>query len=136
MIERFLELTIIYFFMIVSSCVFVPFVRNIDDDGIDGIKETFDMFTDKDFYLDIVIPLFIRYSIIYIFCSLLAFAVILVIDKINLKIARRKTMDRLELKLRIFEKIFPENMSNVYAGQNIDTVLKVVNKIYSNFIEI
>ena len=24
-------------------------------------------------------------------------------------------------------------MSNVYAGQNIDTVLKIVNKIYSNF---
>lgn len=44
-------------------------------------------------------------------------------------------MDRLELKLRIFEKIFPENMSNVYAGQNIDNVLKVVNKIYSNLIE-
>ena len=45
-------------------------------------------------------------------------------------------MDRLELKLRIFEKIFPENMSNVYAGKNIDTVLNTVNKIYNNFIEI
>ena len=45
-------------------------------------------------------------------------------------------MDRLELKLRIFEKIFPENMSNVYSGQNIDYVLKIVNKIYNNFIEI
>lgn len=45
-------------------------------------------------------------------------------------------MDRSELKLRIFEKIFPENMSNVYSGQNIDTVLKIVNKIYNNFIEI
>lgn len=45
-------------------------------------------------------------------------------------------MDRLELKLRIFEKIFPENMSSAYAGQNIDNVLKVVNNIYSNFIEI
>ena len=84
MIERFLELTIIYFFMILVFCVFVPFVRNIDDYGIDGIKETFDMFTDKDFYLDIVIPVFIRYSVIYIFCSLLVFAAILVIDKINL----------------------------------------------------
>ena len=84
MIERFLELTIIYFFMILVFCFFVPFVRNIDDDGIDGIKETFDMFTDKDFYLDIVIPVFIRYSVIYIFCSLLVFAVILVVNKINL----------------------------------------------------
>ena len=45
-------------------------------------------------------------------------------------------MDRLELKLRIFEKIYPENMSNVYACQNIDNVLKIVNKIYNNFIEI
>ena len=49
---------------------------------------------------------------------------------------QNKQMDRLELKLRIFEKIFPENMSNVYAGQNIDNVLKIVNKIYNNFIEI
>ena len=44
-------------------------------------------------------------------------------------------MDRLELKLRIFETIFPEHAQSAYADCVIDKVLKDVNKIYSNFIE-
>lgn len=45
-------------------------------------------------------------------------------------------MDRLELKLRIFETIYPEHEQNAYIDNVIDKVLKDVNKIYSNFIEI
>ena len=84
MIENFLGITFIYYFLILGILVLVPFTTNITDDGIDGIKETFDMFKDKDFYLNVVIPVIINFSIIFIFCSLIAFVIILVVNKINL----------------------------------------------------
>lgn len=84
MIEKFLCITFIYFFITLALLVLVPFTSNITDDGIDGIKETFDMFKDKDFYLNVVIPVIINFSIIFLFCNLIAFVIILVADKINL----------------------------------------------------
>ena len=84
MIEKFLGITFIYYFLILALSVLVPFTTNITDDGIYGIKETFDMFKDKDFYLDVVIPVIIHFSIIFIFCNLIAFVIILVVNKINL----------------------------------------------------
>ena len=84
MIENFLYITFIYYFLILGILVLVPFTTNITDDGIDGIKETFDMFKDKDFYSTVVIPVIINFSIIFLFCSLIAFVIILVVNKINL----------------------------------------------------
>lgn len=81
MIENFLYIAFIYFFVVLSLSFLVLFACNIDDDGIDGIKETFDMFTDKDFYLTVVIPTFIKYSIIFIFCYLIVFVIKLVANK-------------------------------------------------------
>ena len=84
MIENFLYISFIYYFLILSLLVLIPFCFNISDDGIKGIKETFDMFKDKDFYSTVVIPTFINFSIIFIFCNVIAFVIILVADKINL----------------------------------------------------
>lgn len=84
MIENFLWITFIYFFLILTLLFLVPFTDNITDDGIDGIKETFDMFKDKDFYLKVVIPVIINFSSIFLFCSLIIFVIILVVNKINL----------------------------------------------------
>ena len=84
MIEKFLCISFIYLFLVLTLLVLVPFTTNITDDGIDGIKETFDMFKDKDFYLNVVIPVIINLGIIFIFCNLIAFVIILVADKINL----------------------------------------------------
>ena len=84
MIEKFLLVAFIYLFLVLTLLVLVPFTTNITDDGIDGIKETFDMFKDKDFYLNVVIPVIINLGIIFIFCNLIAFVIILVADKINL----------------------------------------------------
>ena len=84
MIEKFLLVTFIYLFLVLTLLVLVPFTTNITDDGIDGIKETFDMFKDKDFYLNVVIPVIINLGIIFIFCNLIAFVIILVVNKINL----------------------------------------------------
>ena len=84
MIENFLYISFIYFFLVLSLCFFMPFCINIENDGIHGIKETFDMFKDKDFYSTVVIPVFVNFSIIFIFCNLIAFVIILVADKINL----------------------------------------------------
>lgn len=84
MIENFLYIAFIYFFIVISFCFLVPFLRNVTDEGIDGIKETLDMFTDKDFYLNIVIPVFIHFGSIFIFCNLIVFVIILVVNKINL----------------------------------------------------
>ena len=79
MIENFLGITFIYYFLILGILVLVPFIDNISDDGIDGIKETFDMFKDKDYYLNVVIPVIINFSIIFIFFNLIVFVI-----KINL----------------------------------------------------
>ena len=79
MIEKFLWITFIYYFLILGLLVLVPFIDNISDDGIDGIKETFDMFKDKDYYLNEVIPVIINFSIIFIFFNLIIFVI-----KINL----------------------------------------------------
>lgn len=84
MIENFLYIAFIYFFIVLTLLVLVPFTSNIENEGIDGIKETFDMFKDKDFYLNVVIPLIVNFSIIFIFCNLIAFVIILVANKINL----------------------------------------------------
>lgn len=84
MIENFLYIGFIYFFITLALCILVPFSINITDDGIDGIKETFDIFKDKDFYLNVIIPVFINFGIIFIFCNLIAFVIILVVNKINL----------------------------------------------------
>ena len=84
MIEKCLYITFIYYFLILGLLVVVPFIENISDDGIDGIKETFDTFKDKDFYLNVVIPVIVNFSIIFIFCNLIAFVIILVVNKINL----------------------------------------------------
>lgn len=84
MIEKFLLVAFIYLFLVLTLLVLVPFTTNITDDGIDGIKETFYMFKDKDFYLNVVIPVIINFSIIFLFCNLIAFVIILVADKINL----------------------------------------------------
>lgn len=84
MIEKCLYITFIYLFLVLTLLVLVPFTTNITDDGIDGIKETFDMFKDKDFYLNVVIPVIINLSIIFILCNLIAFVIILVVNKINL----------------------------------------------------
>ena len=72
MIENFLYIVFIYFFLILALLVLIPFVINIKNYGIYGIKETFDLFKDKDFYSTVVIPVFVNFSIIYIFCSLIA----------------------------------------------------------------
>lgn len=79
MIEKFLYIAFIYFFIVISFCFLVPFLRNISDEGIDGIKETLDMFTDKDFYLDLVVPIIIHFGSIFIFCTLIIFVISLVI---------------------------------------------------------
>ena len=79
MIEKFLGITFIYYFLILGLLVLVPFIDNVSDDGIDGIKETFDMFKDKDYYLNEVIPVIINFSIIFIFFNLIVFVI-----KINL----------------------------------------------------
>lgn len=85
MIENIFYIGLIYFFLILALCIFVPFCNNITDDGIYyGIKETFAMFKDKDFYLIVIIPVFINFGIIFIFCNLIIFVISLVIDKINL----------------------------------------------------
>ena len=84
MIENFLWIAFIYLFLVLTLLVLVPFTTNIKDEGIDRIKETFDMFTDKDFYLNVVIPVIVNFSIIFIFCNLIAFVIILVANKINL----------------------------------------------------
>ena len=84
MIENFLYIGFIYFFIILALCILVPFSINITDDGIDGIKETFDIFKDKDFYLNVVIPVIINLGIIFIFCNLIVFVIMLVFNKINL----------------------------------------------------
>ena len=81
MIEKYLCVTFIYLFLVLTLLVLVPFIYNITDDGIDGIKETFDMFKDKYFYLNVVIPLIINFSIIFIFCILIKFVIILVVNK-------------------------------------------------------
>ena len=75
MIENFLWITFIYLFLVLTLLVLVPFTINIKDDGIDGIRETFDMFKDKDFYLNVVIPVIINISIIIIFCILIKFVI-------------------------------------------------------------
>lgn len=85
MIENIFYIGLIYFFLILALCVLVPLCNNITDDGIIyGIKETFAMFKDKDFYLNVIIPVFINFGIIFIFCNLIIFVISLVIDKINL----------------------------------------------------
>ena len=84
MIENCLYVSFIFLFIVLALCFLLPFCINISDDGIYGIKETFEMFTDKDFYLNVVIPAFVNYSIICIFCNLIAFVIILVFNKINL----------------------------------------------------
>ena len=84
MIEKYLCVTVIYLFLVLTLLVLVPFIYNITDDGIDGIKETFDMFKDKYFYLNVIIPVIINFSIIFIFCILIKFVIIFVVNKINL----------------------------------------------------
>ena len=81
MIEKYLCVTVIYLFLVLTLLVLVPFIYNIADDGIDGIKETFDMFKDKYFYLNVIIPVIINFSIIFIFCILIKFVIILVVNK-------------------------------------------------------
>ena len=81
MIEKCLCISFIYLFIVLTLLFLVPFIFNIADDGIDGIKETFDMFKDKYFYLNVVIPVIINISIIFIFCNLIAFVIILVFNK-------------------------------------------------------
>ena len=84
MIENCLYISFIFLFLALALCFLLPFCINISNDGIDGIKETFEMLTDKDFYLDVVITVFVNVSIICIFCNLIAFVIILVFSKINL----------------------------------------------------
>ena len=84
MIENCLYASFIFLFMVLALCFLLPFCINIYNDGIDGIKETFEIFTDKYFYLNVVIPVFVNYSIICIFCNLIAFVIILVFNKIIL----------------------------------------------------
>ena len=84
MIENCLYVSFIFLFLALSLCFLLPFCINISDNGIDGIKETFEMFKDKDFYLNVVITVFVNCSIICIFCNLIAFVIILVFNKINL----------------------------------------------------
>ena len=79
MIEKLLDITFIYYFLILWLLVLVYFIDNISDDGIDGIKETFDMFKDKDYYLNVIIQAIINFSIIFIFFNLILFVI-----KINL----------------------------------------------------
>lgn len=84
MIENCLYISFIFLFLALALCFFIPFCINISDDGIDGIKETFEMLTDKDFYLNVVIPVFVNVSTICIFCNLIVFVIILVFNKVNL----------------------------------------------------
>ena len=84
MIENCLYASFIFLFIVLALCFLLPFCINISNDGIDGIKETFEIFTDKYFYLNVVIPVFVNYSIICIFCNLIAFVIILVFNKIIL----------------------------------------------------
>ena len=84
MIENCLYISFIFLFLALALCFLLPFCINISDDGIDGIKETFEMLTDKDFYLNVVIPVFVNVSTICIFCNLIVFVIILVFSKINL----------------------------------------------------
>ena len=78
MIENCLYVSFIFLFLALALCFLLPFCINIYDDGIYGIKETFEMFTDKDFYLNEVIPVFVNVSIICIFCNLIEFAIFLI----------------------------------------------------------
>ena len=74
----------LFFFLILTLCFLIPFCNNISDDGIDGIKETFYMFKDKDFYLNVIIPAFINFGSIFIFFTLFISVGSLVLNKINL----------------------------------------------------
>ena len=78
MIENCLYASFISLFIVLALCFLLPFCINISDDGIDGIKETLKMLKDKDFYLTVVIPAFVNFSITCIFCNLIAFVIILV----------------------------------------------------------
>ena len=84
MIENCLYASFIFLFIVLALCFLLPFCINISNDGIDGIKETFEIFTDKYFYLNVVIPVFVNVSTICIFCNLIAFVIILVFNKVNL----------------------------------------------------
>lgn len=72
MIEKFLWITFIYYFVVFAACFISPFIVGIAVNGINGLKDAFTMLlTYKDYYLKAVKPVFIICICIYIICILI-----------------------------------------------------------------
>lgn len=63
--------TFIYFFSVFVGCFIGPLIVGLAYDGINGLKDQFNSsLIDKNYYSQVVKPVFIFYSCIYIICIL------------------------------------------------------------------
>ena len=78
-----LTTTVIYYFSVFVSCFISPLIFGLVVNGIDGLKDAFNMLlTDKNYYLKAVKPVFIIFTCIYIICILFVLVVLFIVKNI------------------------------------------------------
>ena len=78
-----LTTTVIYYFGVFVACFISPLIVGLAVNGIDGLKDTFNMLLiDKNYYLKVVKPVFIIFTCIYIICILFALVVLFIVKNI------------------------------------------------------
>ena len=64
--------SLIYYFSVFLACFIEPLIIGLGVDGINGLKDAFNMLlTDKNYYSQVVKPVFIICICIYIICILI-----------------------------------------------------------------
>lgn len=70
----------IYYFSVFVACFIGPLIIGLTYDGINGLKDQFNSsLTDKNYYSQVVKPVFIFFSCIYIICILFVLFVLFII---------------------------------------------------------
>ena len=83
MIEKCLCITFILYFNVFVACFISPIIVGLIFDGINGLKDAFKMLlTDKDYYLNVVKPVFIIFTCIYIICILFVIVILFIVKNI------------------------------------------------------
>ena len=78
-----LTTTVIYYFAVFVACFISPLIVGLAVNGIDGLKDEFNMIlTDKNYYLTVVKPLFIIFTCIYIICILFTLVGLFIVKNI------------------------------------------------------
>ena len=76
MIEKILEIVLLVYFTFFIVAFTIPLIIGLSIDGIEGLKDMFDMLKDKDYYLNVVKPVFIFVSYAIIIAFLIVFLII------------------------------------------------------------